>query len=65
MCAIISPIFLLMKIASGPCILRPLFQPEEHGLKLKVVLKCRVIYTDNITIVLLDGWSLTVKWMGP
>ena len=42
---------------SGPCILRPHVQPEEYGLKLKVVLKWRDIYIENITVVLLDGQS--------
>ncbi len=36
---------------SGPCILRPPLQPEKYGLKLKVVLKWRDVYTENIRMV--------------
>ena len=36
---------------SGPCILRPLLQPEKYGLKLKVILIWRDIYTENIRMV--------------
>ncbi len=32
---------------SGPCILRPLVQPEKYGPKLEVVLKWRVIYVEH------------------
>ncbi len=31
----------------GPCILRPLIDPDKCGLKLKVVLKWRHIYVEN------------------
>ena len=47
----------------GPCILRP---PEKYGLKLKVVLKWRDIYIDNIRIVLLIAalkMEGIVKWV--
>ncbi len=47
-----------LSLYSGPCILRPItIQPEEYGLKLKMVLKWRDIYIENITVVLLDGQS--------
>ncbi len=36
---------------SGPSILRPPFQPEKYGLKLKVVLKWRDFYIENIRMV--------------
>ncbi len=37
---------------SGPYILRLSIQPEEHGIKLKVVLKLRyIIYVENIEMV--------------
>ena len=43
---------------SGPCILRPLLQPEKYSLKWKVVLKLRDIYIENIRMVSLhDSWS--------
>ncbi len=48
----------MYKWYSGHCVLRPPFQPEDYGLKLQAVLKLRVIYTENITIVLLGDWSL-------
>ncbi len=35
----------------GPCILRPPIQPEKCALKLKVVLKWRDIYTEQIRVV--------------
>ncbi len=38
---------------SGPWNLRPPIQPAKYGLKLKVVLKERDIYTENIQVVLL------------
>ncbi len=36
---------------SAPCILRPPIQPEECGLKLKVVFEWRDIYIENIGVV--------------
>ena len=38
---------------SGPCILTTSLQPEKYGLKLKVVLKWRDIYVENIRKMLL------------
>ncbi len=38
---------------SGPCHLRPPIQPAKYGLKLKVVLKWKDIYAENIQVVLL------------
>ncbi len=38
-------------ISSGPCILKLPILPEKYGLKLKVVLKWRDIYTENISTV--------------
>ncbi len=44
---------------SGPCDLRPPIQPEKYGLKLKVVLKYRDIYTENIQVVsLISGLKM-------
>ena len=47
--------------------LRPPLQPEKYGLKLKVVLKWKDIYIENIRIVLpIAGLKMegTVKWRG-
>ncbi len=55
------------QIYSGPCILRPPLQPERYGLKLKVVLKWRDIYIENIRMVSLTaGLKIEgiVKWRG-
>ncbi len=38
---------------SGPHILKPHVQSEKYGLKLKVILKWRDIYIENIRVVLL------------
>ncbi len=45
--------FFFFLVYSGPCDLRPPIQPTKYGLKLKVVLKYRDIYTENIQVVLL------------
>ncbi len=53
-------------ICSGPCILRPHVQLGSYGLQLKVVLKWRDIYTENIRVVsLADGCKIegTADWM--
>ncbi len=42
---------------SGPCILRPPAHPVKCGLKLKVVLKWRDLYIENIRVM-----SLVLKW---
>ena len=36
---------------SSPCILRPPVKPDKCGLKLKVVLKSRDIYIENVRVV--------------
>ena len=44
---------------SGPCDLRPPIQPAKYGLKLKVVLKQRDIYNENIQVVsLISGLKI-------
>ena len=43
-------LFFLFKKYSGPCILRPPSQPEKHDLKLKLVLKLRDNYIENINV---------------
>ena len=46
---IIRPIFNAKY--NGPCDLRPPIQPAKYGLKLKVVLKQRDVYIENIRVV--------------
>ena len=42
-----------------PCDLRPPIQPAKYGLKWKVVLKWRDIYTENIQLVsLISGLKM-------
>ncbi len=44
---------------SGPCDLRPPIQLTKYGLKLKVVLKERDVYTENIQMVpLISGLKM-------
>ncbi len=40
-----------IEITVSPCILGPLHQPQNVGLKLEVVLEWRDIYVENIKIV--------------
>ncbi len=70
----LSLAILLQDRYSSPCILRPPIQPEKHGLKLKVVLKWKDIYIENITCItciragVTDNLNLKmegiVKWKG-
>ena len=46
---------------SGPCFLRPPIQPEKHGLKLKVVLKWRDVYSQYIKSGATGPLRTTVK----
>ncbi len=51
----------------GHCILRPPVQPEQYGLKLKVVLKWRGIYIENVKVVPVMAnleTEVIVKWRG-
>ncbi len=49
----------LFFIYSGPCDLRPPIQPAKYGLKFKVVLKYRDVYTENIQVVsLISGLKM-------
>ncbi len=44
---------------SGPCDVIPPIQPAKYGLKLKVVLKYRDIYTENIQVAsLISGLKM-------
>ncbi len=44
---------------SGPCDLRQPIQAAKYGLKLKVVLKLRGVYTENIQVVsLISGLKM-------
>ncbi len=57
----------MLWLYSGPCILRPSHQPEIYGLKLKVVLKWRDVYIENIKVVsLIAGLKIDgiVKYRG-
>ncbi len=46
-------------IYSGPCNLRPPIQPAKYGLKLKMVLKLRDVYTETIQVVsLISGFKM-------
>ncbi len=50
---------------SAPCILRPPIHPVKYGLKLKVGLKWRDIYIENIRVVsVMDYLEMQgiVKW---
>ncbi len=60
-------IHILICVYSGPHILRPPLQPEHYGLKLKVVLKWRDVYIENIRVVSLTASPKIegiVKWRG-
>ena len=60
-------LYISIKFKACPCILRPPFQPEKYGLKLKVVLKWRDIYIETIRIVsLIAGLKIEriIKWRG-
>ncbi len=48
------------------CILRLPLQPEIYGLKLKMVLKWRNIYIENMSVPLIAGPKMEgiVKWRG-
>ncbi len=47
---------------SGPCILRPHIQPEKYGLKMKVILKWKDIYIENMSAVIDDLKMKIPKW---
>ncbi len=56
-----------LNIYNGPCDLRPPIQPAKYGLKLRVVLKQRDVYTENIQVVsLIHGLKMQgiVKYRG-
>ncbi len=48
-------------ICSGPPILRQALQPEKNGLKLKVVLKWRDIYSEKYNSGVTDS-CMVLKW---